>query len=162
MLKKLWDNAEEYLLVYSLMLSVAIVFMQVVMRYIFSNSLSWSEELARYLFLWQIWLGASYAVKEHRHLRIEIIQDLIKNPVCKKYFELFVMVLWLGFSIFLAYEGYLLTDMQFSTGQVAPAMRIPIGYAYASVPVGSALMALRLVVEMVKLIKTPTQQAKEA
>ena len=55
MLKKLWDNLEEYILVYSMMFSVALVFVQVIMRYVFSNSLSWSEELARYLFLWQIW-----------------------------------------------------------------------------------------------------------
>ena len=84
MLKKLWNNMEEYLLVYSLMLSVGLVFIQVVMRYVFSNSLSWSEELARYLFLWQIWVGASYAVKEHRHLRIELIQDFIHDPSEKK------------------------------------------------------------------------------
>ena len=160
MLKKLWDNAEEYLLVYSLMFSVALVFMQVVMRYVFSSSLSWSEELARYLFLWQIWLGASYAVKEHRHLRIEIIQDLITDPSKKKYFELFVLILWLGFSIFLTYEGYNLSVMQFRNGQVSPAMRLPIGYAYSSVPVGCLQMSIRLVAEIIRLFNTP--QTKEA
>jgi len=160
MLKKLWDNAEEYLLVYRLMFSVALVFMQVVMRYVFSSSLSWSEELARYLFLWQIWLGASYAVKEHRHLRIEIIQDLITDPSKKKYFELFVLILWLGFSIFLTYEGYNLSVMQFRNGQDSPAMRLPIGYAYSSVPVGCLLMSIRLVAEIIRLFNTP--QTKEA
>ncbi|MCE5201286.1 MAG: TRAP transporter small permease [Synergistaceae bacterium] len=151
MLKKLWDNIEEYLLVYSLMFSVALIFVQVIMRYIFSNSLSWSEELARYLFLWQIWVGASYAVKEHRHLRIEMIQDFIKDPTRKKIFELFVLSLWLGFSLFLTFEGASLVSLLFQRGQVSPAMRVPMAYAYASVPVGCALMSIRLICEMVKI-----------
>lgn len=151
MLKKLWDNIEEYLLIYSLMFSVALIFIQVVMRYIFHNSLSWSEELARYLFLWQIWLGASYAVKEHRHLRIQMIQDLIKNPYRKNLFELFVLLLWLGFSVFMTFEGSTLTSLLFQRGQVSPAMRLPMAYAYASVPVGCGLMSIRLICEMFKI-----------
>ena len=55
----IWNKIEEYFLVYSLILMVALVFIQVIMRYIFNNSLSWSEELVRYIFIWQIWLGAS-------------------------------------------------------------------------------------------------------
>ncbi|MDO5562528.1 MAG: TRAP transporter small permease [Synergistaceae bacterium] len=150
MLKKLWDNLEEYILVYSLMFSVALVFVQVIMRYVFSNSLSWSEELARYVFLWQIWLGASYAVKEHRHLRIELIQDLIKSPKGKLLFDTLAQMLWLGFSIFLFYEGSGLTKLLFERGQVSPAIRMPMAYAYASVPVGCGLMSIRLCFEIWK------------
>ena len=153
MLKKLWDRFEEYLLVYSMMFSVALVFTQVVMRYVFSNSLSWSEELARYLFLWQIWVGASYAVKERRHLRIEVVQELLKDDFKKNIFELFALTLWLGFSIFLAYKGTELTSLLFHRGQVSPAMRIPMACAYASVPVGCTLMSIRLVTEIARVAK---------
>ena len=154
MLRKLWDHFEEYLLVYSMMFSVALVFMQVIMRYVFSNSLSWSEELARYLFLWQIWVGASYAVKEQRHLRIEMVQEFLKkDPYKKNLFELFALTLWFGFSVFLAYKGTELTSLLFHRGQVSPAMRIPMAYAYASVPVGCTLMSIRLVSEIAKTVK---------
>ncbi len=159
MLKKIWDRFEEYLLVYSLMFSVALVFMQVVMRYVFGSSLTWSEELARYIFLWQIWLGASYAVKEHRHLRIEVIQDLLKTPRKKKYFELVSMALWLTFSLFMVYEGTSLTALLFERGQVSPAMRIPMGFAYASVPVGCALMSIRLIGEIYKMAVSTDKEA---
>lgn len=152
-LKKLWDNLEEYILVYSMMFSVALVFIQVVMRYVFSSSLSWSEELARYLFLWQIWLGASYAVKERRHLRIEVVKELIKSRKGKLCFELFSTSLWLIFSLFMVYEGGTLTKVLLWRGQVSPAMRIPMAYAYASVPVGCALMSARLCAEIAKNIR---------
>ncbi|WP_346688338.1 TRAP transporter small permease [uncultured Cloacibacillus sp.] len=152
-LKKLWDHLEEYILVYSMMFSVALVFLQVIMRYVFSSSLSWSEELARYLFLWQIWLGASYAVKERKHLRIEAVQSMIKSASGKIRFELVALFLWLVFSIFMVYKGGELVKLLFIRGQVSPAMRVPMAYAYASVPVGCLLMSVRLIAEIMTMFK---------
>lgn len=152
-LKKLWDHLEEYILVYSMMFSVTLVFLQVIMRYVFSSSLSWSEELARYLFLWQIWLGASYAVKERKHLRIEAVQSMIKSASGKIRFELVALFLWLVFSIFMVYKGGELVKLLFIRGQVSPAMRVPMAYAYASVPVGCLLMSIRLIAEIMTMFK---------
>ena len=161
MLKKWFDNAEEYLLVGSLAFNVVLVFFQVVMRYVFQNSLSWSEELARYIFLWQTWLGASYAVKEHRHLREEMQADRFKGRA-RLVFELFVLVVWFGFSGFLAYQGYQMTSFLVQSGQTSAAMQIPISWAYASVPVGCGLMALRLVGEIRRVLAEALSTPKEA
>lgn len=122
------------------------------MRYVFDHSLAWSEELARYVFLWQIWLGASFAVKEHRHLRIEAIKNIL-SPKAQKNFELLTLVIWFGFSLFLAFKGSELTMILLQRGQVSPAMRLPMAYAYASVPVGCGLMAIRLIEEMFGLFR---------
>lgn len=153
MFRKLWDHLEEYLLVSSLAITVFLVFMQVVMRYVFHNSLSWSEELARYLFLWQIWLGASYAAKKRAHLRIEAFLDLVPSGM-RRGVEFLALLLWFGFSLFLAWKGSELAMILFKRGQVSPAMRMPMGYAYASVPVGAALMAVRLVEQIYAFIKS--------
>ena len=161
MLKKWFDNAEEYLLVGSLAFNVVLVFFQVVMRYVFQNSLSWSEELARYIFLWQTWLGASYAVREHRHLRGEMLADRFKGR-SRLVFELFVLLVWFGFSAFLAYQGYRMTAFLAQSGQSSAAMQIPISWAYASVPVGCGLMALRLVGEIRRVLAEALSTPKEA
>ena len=161
MLKKWFDNAEEYLLVGSLAFNVVLVFFQVVMRYVFQNSLSWSEELARYIFLWQTWLGASYAVREHRHLRVEMLADRFKGR-SRLVFELFVLLVWFGFSAFLAYQGYRMTAFLAQSGQSSAAMQIPISWAYASVPVGCGLMALRLVGEIRRVLAEALSTPKEA
>lgn len=153
MIRKIWDHFEEYILVSSLVFTVFLIFIQIIMRYVFHHSLSWSEELARYIFLWQIWLGASYAVKEHRHLRIEAFKDMLPKNV-QKYAELLTLLIWFGFSIFLAYKGSQLTSILIKRGQVSPAMRMPMAYAYSSVPVGCALMTIRLFEEIIKLIKS--------
>ena len=153
MVKKIWDNLEEYLLVYSLMFSLGLIFVQVVLRYCLGYSLSWSEELARYLFLWQTWIGASYAVKEHKHLRIDIIQNFIKGERQKIRFELFVLLIWLIFSITIVYQSGILIKLIYLRRQLSPALQLPMAVAYASVCVGCGLMAIRLVQEIMDYIK---------
>lgn len=151
-LKWLDEKLEESFLVASLIATVIIIFLQVVMRYVFKSSLSWSEELARYIFLYQIWVGASYAVKRSSHLRIEILKSKF-SPRNQLVFDSFAMLIWLVFVVFLASKSFELTSMIFKRGQLSPAMRIPMGYAYASVPIGSGLMSLRIVQQIYYNIK---------
>lgn len=159
MIGRIWNRLEEILLVSSLAFTVGLIFIQVIMRYVFRNSLSWSEELARYLFLWQIWLGASFAVKEHAHLRIEALVDHL-SPSRRRFLEFVALLAWFAFSLFLAVKGSELTLLLLKRGQVSPAMRMPMAYAYASVPVGSALMSIRLVEEMVRFFRAPLTEVK--
>jgi len=151
-LRWLDEYFEEAVLVSSLVVTVGLIFMQVIMRYVFKNSLSWSEELARYIFLYQIWLGASYATKKKAHLRIEIIKSKFSGRK-GVYFETAVMIIWLAFTVFLTVESFNLTKMIFIRGQLSPAMRMPMGFAYASVPIGAGLMSLRLIQNIVSGIK---------
>lgn len=158
MIKKFIDNFEEYFCVWSLAIMTILVFIQVVMRYVFQNSLSWSEELARYIFLWLSWVGASYAVKERSHFRVEMFADLLKGKA-RKIFELFVLLVWFSFCLFLAYQGSMITRHLIIRKQLSAAMEIPMAWAYASVPVGSFLMAARLVVEIRKVLtKQPPRE----
>lgn len=129
-----------------------LVFVQVVMRYVFSNSLSWSEELARFIFLWLSWIGASYAVKERSHFRVEMFADLLKG-LPRRNFEYFVLIVWFAFSFVLTWLGTKLVLFLYDTGQTSAAMDIPMTIPYASVPVGCALMCVRLLVEMYKIYK---------
>lgn len=150
MIRKFINNFEEYFCVWSLAIMTILVFIQVVMRYVFRNSLSWSEELARYIFLWLSWIGASYAVKERSHFRVEMFANKLKGR-SRQVFELFVLLVWFGFCVFLAYQGSAVTRHLLTRGQISAAMEIPMAYAYASVPVGAGLMALRLIVEIRRL-----------
>ena len=55
---------------------VLIMFYQVVMRYVFSNSPAWSEELVRYLFIFNVMMAAAIAVRRNSHLQIDVLHDL--------------------------------------------------------------------------------------
>jgi TRAP-type C4-dicarboxylate transport system permease small subunit len=160
-IKKFLDNFEEYFVVWTMALMTVLVFCQVVMRYVFSSSLSWSEELARFVFMWLSWVGASYAVKERSHFRVEMFANLLKGRHRKR-FELSILAVWFAFSVTMAWLGTRLVIFLMETGQISAAMEIPMSWVYASVPAGCALMALRLVVETVKILKCPDGGAEKA
>lgn len=148
-LYKIWDHLEESVLVYSLMVSVALVFVQVVMRRVFNNSLSWSEELARYLYVWQTWLGVSYAARNGTHLRITMLKDRLPAKV-QQILEIFVVLVWMGFGIFVIYQGMGVVNTIASFGQKSSALKIPMQFCYMSIPVGMFLMCIRIVERTVK------------
>ncbi len=152
-IKVLDDKLEEYFLVTTIMFSVILVFLQVVMRYVFSASLSWSEELARYLFLWQIWVGASFAAKHSRHLKVEMLKNLFPKKG-QLVLDVIAALFWIGFCVFLTTKSGIITNTLFQIGQLSPAMRMPMGYAYASVPVGCGLMTFRLLQNLYREIKS--------
>lgn len=143
-MKKILQNLDEYFLMMMLSSSTLLIFFQVIMRYVFKNSLYWSEELARYMYVWQTWVAASYAVKKGRHLRISSAVDKI-NGRKRVLIELLVISLWFAFSIFLCIKGIELCSLIFAQGQRSSAINLPMWLAYMAVPTGAALMAFRLI-----------------
>lgn len=150
-IKKLIDNFEEYFCVWTLAFMTVLVFFQVVMRYVFASSLSWSEEMARFTFLWLSWIGASYAVKERSHFRVEMFANMIKGKA-RKHFEIFVLIIWFVFSLVMTWYGTELIMFIHDSGQFSAAMELPMTLPYASVPVGCGLMCVRLIIEIYKII----------
>lgn len=148
------EKFEEYFLVVTMAIMVMIIFLQIVMRYVFNNSLTWSEEITRYIFLWQIWVGVSYAVKASKHIRVEIIKDFLSERG-KFIIDIIATLIWLAFGIFLCYRAGIVTSKVYTSGQLAPATQISMWIPYASVFVGSGLMILRLLQKMYYDIKTP-------
>lgn len=147
-MKKIITNLDEYLLISMLAFSTALIFLQIVMRYIFRNSLSWSEELVRYMYVWQTWIASSYAVKKGRHLRITSLVD----KACGRrriFLELMILALWFCFSVFLCVKSASLCGMIFDQKQTSPAMGVPMWIAYSAIPAGTALMAFRLVQQFI-------------
>ena len=78
------NRMEEVFLVILMALAVIIVTAQVVTRYVLKVPLPWSEEIARYLFLWLTWVGASYATKERKHINIDVVYQML-SPLGQKF-----------------------------------------------------------------------------
>ena len=149
MVRYVWYHLEEIFLLPSLVFSVVLVFMQVIMRYVFGNSLSWSEELARYLFVWQIWLGVSYSARNMTHLRITLIKDRL-SAKAQKILELAITLIWISFGIFIAFKGCTLVMKVAKFNQLSPALQLPMMYVHMAVPVGCGLMVIRLIENTVR------------
>ena len=62
-----------YFMVFLMLTMVTIIFIQVIARYIVHNSLTWSEEIGRYTFVWITFFGTALAVKERSHVALDIL-----------------------------------------------------------------------------------------
>jgi TRAP-type C4-dicarboxylate transport system permease small subunit len=86
--------------------------------------------------------------------------DLLKGQ-SRKAFELLILVIWFGFSLIMAWLGTQLMIFLIETGQVSAALEVPMSWVYAAVPVGCALMAVRLIVEIVKILRAGRKNPSE-
>ena len=148
-----YDKFEEYLLIGSLVFNVLLIFTQIFMRTIFNYSLSWTEELSRYIFIWQTWLGTSIALKYKQHIRVEILINIFKKAKNKKILEISVNLIWIAFSIFLLYAGTLLCKSMIARNVLSSGMRIPLVFVYSCLPISSLIVLIRLINDSINLIK---------
>ena len=148
MARKYLGACEKWFLILTLAFSSCLIMLQIIMRAC-NHGLAWSEELARYLYVWQTWLGVSYAARNGTHLRITMLKDRLPAGM-QKILELFVTLVWLGFGIFVIYQGMGVVGTIAGFGQKSSALKIPMQFCYASIPVGMFLMCIRIVERTIK------------
>lgn len=151
-LKWLDEHTEEVILVIFSAIMVAVIFLQVIMRYVFDNSLSWSEELARYCFIWLVYIGISYGVKKQRHIKVDVVLLLLKERG-RLIFMILSNLLFLFFCLFVIRYGYGIAMQILDWGQKSPANQIPMGIVYLAAPIGMGLTAIRLIQNLIKQFK---------
>lgn len=134
---------EVFLLASCTLALVGVIFIEVICRYWLFISTAWSEELARYLFIWMTYIGSSYALGEGGHIEIDVCKQAIeKSRFKKKDFALKVLEILsiLGTVVFLLIfcKIFWAFMMKIWTGaQESPTMHIPMGLVYLPVFVAS-------------------------
>ncbi|MDO5352860.1 MAG: TRAP transporter small permease [Succinatimonas sp.] len=150
-LKKLNERFEEAILVFLLANITIWVFVQVIMRYVFHNSLTWSEEFVRWCFIWFIWVGVSYGFRVRKHISITVFVDKLSGKY-KKIAELLVnfIVLWCMLNLF--YFGYEQISNPIISRQSSIVLKWPLFgsnvsmlWLYASLPFGAFFSSFRLI-----------------
>lgn len=137
------EYLEEVLLAAALAAMALIMGVQVFSRYVLGASLSWSEELTRYIFIWAGFLSVSYCTKKCISIKIEQFVTLFPRrgkavfKVVNHTFELILFVYLLPFA-----WKYLMSAVE--NGQTSPAMGIPMYLVQAAPLVGFALSAIRV------------------
>jgi TRAP-type C4-dicarboxylate transport system permease small subunit len=118
-----------------------IIILQVFMRYLFLFSLSWSEEVARYLMIWGSFLGASLALKYGFHIGVEFVINRIPEKM-RGWINLTAKLGVLLFLIYFTIGGFRVSWAV--RDQDSPALLFSMAYAYLSAPVGGVFMIIQL------------------
>lgn len=148
-LKKLNENFEKNICISLLFAMLLVLTIQIILRYVFKSANSWSEELARYFFLWFIFIGASYAALEWAHIKIDGAMYLYPNRL-KKYVKYLGVIVWLVYNLVIVVVCTRFAQTVYKSGQVSLGLNIKLAYVYAAIPVGYALMSLRLIQRLIK------------
>lgn len=151
-MKYINDHLEEFFIIPLMFLMSIIIFVQVVMRYAFQNSLVWSEELSRYMFVWLIYFAVSYTARREKHIRIDAAINIYPKKL-RPLIEILSEIIVLAFSVFIAMTAVTVFQKITWSGQLSPAMRIPMQFVYAAPLVGFVLTAIRQIQCILRRIK---------
>jgi TRAP-type C4-dicarboxylate transport system permease small subunit len=146
LLDKLLSLFEEWTLFITVLVAMVALFFKVVLRYGFSYSLAWSEELVREVILYTTFIGCSAAIKKRSTLRVDALVQLV--PVLKFPLTIFSYSVNLLFAAVLVYFGTLLCLLQYRSDQATVILRIPTVYLYAILPLMGLMMVLRVLIVM--------------
>ena len=136
-------NLEEFILVLLLVAMTVIMGIQVFCRYALSMSLTWSEELTRYLFIWCGFISVSYCSKKCLSIKIEQFVAVFSRRV-KAAIKVVNHTCELIFFLFLLPAAYSYMMSAVVSCQVSPACSIPMYYVQAAPFVSFVLVSFRI------------------
>jgi len=141
-LRRLFRDLEEWLMAGTFAFMVLTTFAQVVSRYCLHRSISFTEELVRYLLIWVTMLGIAAAAKRRSHIGLRVLT--LWRPCLARWTLLLGSLCACAFFAVLMIYG---ADMvwRLHRVQTTEALGWPMWWAGMSVPLGAALAIFRTV-----------------
>ena len=161
---KVTDAIEETLIAFFLGAMTLLTFANVVFRYVFNDNILWALELTVFMFAWMVLVGASYGVKKHFHIGVDVIINLAPEKLRKIYalaaaagcltFSILLLIgSWNYWYPFATERAWYETDdipmpeiLQFMADWLNEGERyekLPRFIPYMALPIGMALLTLR-------------------
>lgn len=141
------DAVIRWIIIGLMFVMTVIVFAQIFFRYVFNIPLGWSEELARFAFVWVSFMGASALMRVREHINVTVFTDFMPERLkaaCVLGANLCAMLCIYFFLI----GGVDLTRNEWA--QLAPALQIPMGWVYLAIPIAAALMGTWVLLQTIE------------
>jgi TRAP-type C4-dicarboxylate transport system permease small subunit len=149
MLKLLDHNAERWALLVFYTMLIATMAIEVLRREIFNYSSIWGEEVVRYSFIYLVWIGASAAVRERGHIRIDVLFNYV-TPRAKALLYLLGDVVMFAIAVLAVFWSMETVAVSWEFGSVSHGLRVSMVWFLLAVPIGFSLMIIRLVQSFVR------------
>ena len=131
-------------------LMLIIIFLQVVSRYFFGHTASYSEELSRYLFVWVVFLSLPVVSRQGGHMAVGLLTERFTGKKLKT-LKIIGGICSIAFLVIMVYQGIRMYFL--ASWQTSPAMEIPMSYVYISIPLGCGAMLLVALDELLDVLK---------
>lgn len=151
--KWLDEYLEEVLMTVLLIGIVIVMAAQVISRYVFNSSLSWTDELARYFLVWSGFLSVSYCVKKRISIKIDQFQNMLSEksvPWIKMIRHTIVFI----FCILMIPFALTYVQQAITSGASSPALKLPMTFIQSAPLTGFILLAVRVLQAWIREWKT--------
>ena len=163
-IKWLDRHLEEVLLVGLLFVMMIIMGIQIVARYALGNSLSWSEEITRFCFIWTGFLSISYCVKNSKSIKIEQFVEWFRDDfggMGVHFFRLVSYLIELALFAYLLPFAYHFVKQSYMGSAASPAVGIPMWIVQSITVISFALAEIRLLQKFINRIQMIRRGEKE-
>ena len=157
--RKVIHRLEELLLAVLFFAAFAVLAAQILGRHFLPYPLAWSEEAARFLFLWIVFLGAAYLVRRNGHIASTL---LTRRMPARLRTAVYIAVQFavLVFSILLCFQG---AQVAFKVRRLPTiAMEISSAWEYAAVPVSAAVIAVRTLFGIIRAFREGAPESEDS
>jgi TRAP-type C4-dicarboxylate transport system permease small subunit len=140
---------EKVILSLSIMLMMINTTANALGRYIFNQSIYFSEELNQFLMVSVTFIGLTYAVRNGRNIRMTALYDAL-NHKKKKALMILISIVTSGLMFLLAYEALLYILQLKEINRQSPALQIEVYLVYMIVPIGFFMAGLQFLIRFIQ------------
>ncbi len=125
----------ENLAIVCLVVVIIAMVVQVFTRYVMNASMTGTEELGRFFFIWATMLGASLCIPVGGHAVVNLLNDSLHGKIKQRHLAV-IDVCIMVMAVLLLIQGGKMVAV--TTRQLSPILRVPMCYIYLAIPFGSA------------------------
>ncbi|MBQ1490862.1 MAG: TRAP transporter small permease [Blautia sp.] len=159
---KWWDkNLELVILAILLAVMSVLSFTNVIMRYVFQNALSWSDEVCCYCLALSAFFALPCAIRMGTTIKVDTFTILLPKGV-QKALGILCSVGMVAFLIWLFMGSVAITRNAAAVHQASPALGIPISYLYTLMAIAIILAVFRYLQLIIRTVKGTKEEEEEA
>lgn len=143
---------EAVILAYGVLLMFLNTFGNVIGRYVFGQSLYFTEELNQFLIVLVTFVGLGYATRRGRHIRMSAFYDTLGDRA-RKGLMIVICLSTAAVMAWLAWVAWTYVVSVANTGRVTPALRVPLYLTYLWVPLGFAITAIQYLLTVLRNLR---------
>lgn len=144
--RALINKIENIIAIFVISLLSVVVFLQVFFRYVLNNPLAWSEELARFLAIWLVYISAAIVLRDDSHMSMDYFVKLF-SPKVQAWADVIGKIIISTFLLVGIKESFKIIRITMS--QLSPSLDIPMGLIYLALPTSFSLMLLDFITRII-------------
>ncbi|TRD22007.1 TRAP transporter small permease [Palleronia caenipelagi] len=134
---------------------VVVTLAQVIFRYVLAEPLPWSEELARYCFVWIVFLGGAVGLERGFHLGVDLLVNAMPPGIRRGLEALTTMFIGV-FAATVIWASVPVINMNMM--QRSPALGVQMSWIYLAIPVSMVLIVLICLERLIHILRTPAAE----